>query len=200
MINYYLKKDLILASGSPRRKELMLTLGLPFRVEVSEEPEHFPDNLTPALVPALLSERKALAILKKNSDCLVLSADTVVIADGMILNKPLDRSEAAQMLHMLSGKAHEVVTAFSLFSADRRETVSDIARVVFKALHPDEINYYLDHGRPFDKAGAYGIQEWIGLVAVERIEGSYFTVMGLPTHLVWNRLMESYLQNVLNQA
>lgn len=198
MTDFHLKKELILASGSPRRKELMQTLGLPFRVAVSDEPEHFPDHLSPELVPALLSERKALAILKDNPEALVLAADTVVIAEGQILNKPLDRPEAEKMLQMLSGKTHEVVTAFSLFSADRKETVSDIARVGFKALHPDEISCYLDHGKPYDKAGAYGIQEWIGLVAVERIEGSYFTVMGLPTHLVWHRLLESYLEKGLD--
>jgi septum formation protein len=186
-------KPLILASGSPRRKELMQTLGLPFQVLVSDVDESFLPSLSPEMVPALLAERKALEVLKIRPEALVLASDTVVVLDGKILNKPLDLEEAKEMLTFLSGKVHQVFTAFTLAHADSKITQTDRAEVFFKVLSEEETDHYLNTGKPMDKAGAYGIQEWIGLVAVERIEGSYFTVMGLPTHLVWNEL-KKYLR------
>jgi len=193
MIDFQLSRKLILASGSPRRKELMQTLGLPFSVLVSDVDENFPENFPPEKVPALLSERKANTILRLEPEAIVLAADTVVVAGHSILNKPEDEASAMQMLEELSGRVHSVYTAFTLASAFHSITITDKADVYFKSLTQKEINYYLQKGNPYDKAGAYGIQEWIGLVAVERIEGSYFTVMGLPCHLVWQQLIEHYL-------
>ena len=117
-----------------------------------------------------------------------MTADTIVVADHVVLGKPADASEAAEMLQMLSGRTHQVVTSVSLLSAERVETVSDIALVSFRSLEDWEITYYIEHYRPFDKAGAYGIQEWIGMTAVEKIEGSFYTIMGLPVHVVFQLL------------
>jgi septum formation protein len=183
-------KPLVLASGSPRRKELLTTLGLPFHVFVSDVDESFPENLAPHLVPGLLSERKAAAVLKEKPYSLILASDTVVVLGDEILNKPVDDAEARKMLLALSGKTHFVYTAFTLKHAHGSLTFTDRADVTFKTLSNLEIDHYINNGKPFDKAGAYGIQEWIGLIAVERIEGSYFTVMGLPTHLVWQELLK----------
>lgn len=193
MIDIQLKNPLILASGSPRRRELLDTLGLPYQVLVSDVEEDFPDDLNPESVPGLLAERKAKAILSLSPDSLVLAADTIVVAEGKILNKPANNQEAQEMLSMLSGKTHKVYTAFTLASAFKVETQTDLAEVTFKTLQPAEIQFYLETGKPFDKAGSYGIQEWIGLIAVEKITGSYFTVMGLPTHMVWSQIMKDYL-------
>ena len=183
-------KPLVLASGSPRRKELLTTLGLPFQVFVSDVDESFPENHPPNLVPALLAERKAAAVLKVKPDSLILASDTVVVLEDLILNKPMDEADARKMLEALSGKTHFVYTAFTLMYANGSLTFTDRADVTFKTLGNLEIDHYINNGKPFDKAGAYGIQEWIGLIAVERIEGSYFTVMGLPTHLGWQELLK----------
>ncbi len=187
-------KPLILASGSPRRKELMQTLGLPFGVLVSDAEENFPEDMEPDKVPALLSERKAREILKIRPDALILASDTVVVLEGRIMNKPYHFEEAREMLEALSGKVHSVYTAFTLLASDTCITATDRADVKFKTLSSREIDHYLENGKPLDKAGAYGIQEWIGLIAVEKIEGSFFTVMGLPTHLVWREISAGYLQ------
>ena len=184
-----LSKSLILASGSPRRRELLTTLGVPFEVLASDTDESFPSEMPVRDVPALLAKRKAEAVLALKPDALVLAADTVVVLENVILNKPLNEEEARKMLRQLSGQVHEVHTAFCLLSSDSKVTVTDVAFVTFKTLSDWEIEFYVASGKPMDKAGAYGIQEWIGLIAVERIEGSYFTVMGLPTHLVWEELM-----------
>ena len=187
-------KPLILASGSPRRKELMDTLGLPFSVLVSDVDESFPLHMEPGKVPALLSLRKAGEVLKIRPDALVLASDTVVVLDGRIMNKPFHQEEAREMLEALSGRVHAVYTAFTLIASDTCITVTDRADVKFKTLSSREIDHYLENGKPLDKAGAYGIQEWIGLIAVERTDGSFFTVMGLPTHLVWAEISSGFLQ------
>lgn len=186
---YQTRKPFILASGSPRRKELLQTLGLPFQVYVSDVEESFPPETSPELVPALLSERKAGKVLSENKESLILASDTVVVLGTEILNKPANFSEAKSMLESLSGKTHFVYTAFTLMTSNGSVSITDRSDVTFKTLKTSEIDYYLETGKPLDKAGAYGIQEWIGLIAVERIEGSYFTVMGLPTHLVWQQLV-----------
>ncbi len=187
------KRPLILASGSPRRKELMHTLNLPFEVLISDVDESFEPGTIPEQLPGILAERKAEAVLKMNPEALVLAADTVVVMDHHILNKPMDLEEAKKMLQMLSGRMHSVYTAFSLGWEGGQKTIVDRADVYFKSLKESEIQFYLEHGKPLDKAGSYGIQEWIGLVAVERIEGSFFTVMGLPTHLVWKEIASEHL-------
>ena len=181
---------LILASGSPRRKELLSILNLPFKVVVSDSDESFEPTLPPIEVPGILAERKALTVQKIQPQSVIIAADTVVDLEGKILNKPLHLPEAREMLHSLSGKMHYVHKAYSIVTPTSVLTRTDTAKVHFKSLTSYEIDWYLKEGKPLDKAGAYGIQEWIGLIAVDKLEGSYFTVMGLPTHLLWQDLVD----------
>ena len=182
---------LILASKSPRRQELLKGLCLDFEVRTKETPEDYPDQLSATQVAAFLSEKKAKAFLEDLADHeIVLTADTVVVVDGQILGKPADKDEAARMLRALSGKVHAVITGVTLFSKARSITLQDEAAVTFKPLSEEEIGFYVQNFKPFDKAGAYGIQEWIGFVGVEKLEGSFYTVMGLPVHLVYRALMD----------
>jgi septum formation protein len=184
----YLQKPLILASNSPRRKQLLADCGFDFIVEVLPTDERFPPDLQTAEVAAYISHGKAEVFRGKRPEAIVLTADTVVIAENRILGKPADATEAFQMLKMLSGKKHEVVTAVSILSEDSLETISDTAIVYFRELVDSEISYYIDLCKPFDKAGAYGIQEWIGMTGIEKIEGSFYTIMGLPVHIVYQKL------------
>ena len=139
-------------------------------------------------VAAYISAQKAEMFIALHPEKLVLTADTVVIIGDRILNKPKDCQEALQMLTMLSGTTHEVITAVSLLADNSIHTVSDTAQVTFRTLDKREINHYIEHYQPFDKAGGYGIQEWIGMIGVERIEGSFYTIMGLPVHIVYQLL------------
>lgn len=181
---------LILASGSPRRRQLLHDLGFSFQVTVSDADESFGPELDPISVPAMLAERKAMAIWHHHPHHLVLAADTVVEASSIILNKPQDAEEAIQMLELLSGQDHFVHTGISLAEPGGNiQTLTDSTKVTFRQLDRNEIRWYVDHYKPWDKAGAYGIQEWIGMIGVEKMEGSYFTVMGLPTHKVWDLLL-----------
>jgi len=191
MLNDKLKEyQIILASASPRRKQLLQELGVNFRVQPKDIEEHFDANLSPELVAEQLSESKALAFSEEELDekTIIITADTVVTIDGVILGKPKDAEEAREMLRRLSGRSHEVITGVTLRSATKMETFSVVTKVFFKELSDEEIDYYITNFKPFDKAGAYGIQEWIGHIAVERIEGSYFNVMGLPTHRLYMEL------------
>lgn len=180
---------LILASGSPRRKELLSIFQIPFDILVSDVDESFDDSFLPWELPAMLSERKAKAVQKIRPDSMILAADTVVDLKGKILNKPVDRQEAESMLKALSGEIHSVHTSYCILSPETKIIRTDTAKVHFRELSHQEIQWYLDEGKPMDKAGAYGIQEWIGLIAVDKLDGSYFTVMGLPTHLLWQDFM-----------
>ena len=141
-------------------------------------------------MPAYLAHKKAQAFAGELREEIVLTADTVVIVEGRLLNKPADADEARRMLRLLSGRMHEVVTGVCVRTEEESRVFSDLARVFFKPLTDEEIDYYVRHYRPYDKAGAYGAQDWLGLVGIERIEGSYFTVMGLPTHRVYAALQE----------
>jgi septum formation protein len=180
---------LTLASQSPRRKELLAGLGLDFDVKVKPVDEDFPVDMPATEVAAFLAGKKAEAYRPEiGKDEIVLTSDTVVILDGKILGKPKDASEAKSMLTALSGRSHQVVTGISFTSATKQVTQSDVAVVYFRDLSKGEIDFYIESFRPFDKAGAYGIQEWIGFIGVEKIEGSFFTVMGLPLHLVYQML------------
>ncbi len=179
-------KKLILASQSPRRKELLKGLGFDFEVRTKDTGEDFPEDLNPSEVAGYLSAKKAAAFAKEiGPEEILLASDTVVILEGKILGKPSDKEEAYEMLSRLSGKQHLVTTAVTFLTLERNLTLSDTAKVYFKKLSNTEIEYYISNFKPFDKAGAYGIQEWIGFIGVEKIEGSYFTVMGLPIHLVY---------------
>jgi len=186
-----LTRPLILASNSPRRQQLLRELGVPFRVEVRPTDETFPPNLPVAQVPAFLARQKADQFAQDIRNNLVLCADTIVVVGDAILNKPADGEEAARMLRLLSGRAHQVMTGVCLRSAEEEVAFTDTATVVFRALTDREIQYYIETYRPFDKAGAYGVQEWIGMIGIERIEGSFYTIMGLPVHRVYE-LLQNY--------
>lgn len=185
---FQLTKPLILASNSPRRKQLLQETGFDFEVKVLPTDESFPDNIPTHEVAGYISSQKAEVFRNLHPEKIILTADTVVIIGETILNKPKDIADAVRMLKMLSGNTHEVTTAVSLLADDHVYTISDTALVTFRTLEETEINYYIEQYKPFDKAGAYGVQEWIGMVGINRIEGSYYTIMGLPVHVVYQLL------------
>jgi septum formation protein len=183
--------DWVLGSGSPRRKELLAGIGVSFIIRTKDTDEVYPDDLAPQEVPAYLAELKAKALLPDlAANEVVICADTVVILHGEILGKPVDRSDAVLMLTRLSGQTHEVVTGVFIGTNDKKLIASDSTLVTFGKLTPDEIEEYIDNHRPFDKAGSYGVQEWMGYVAVEKLVGSYTNVMGLPTHVVYKMIRD----------
>ena len=185
-------KNIILGSNSPRRKELLKCLDVDFTVDTGNTfEENLEPDLTPCEVPLHMSIGKSHGFHRPLAqDEVLLTADTIVIADGKALGKPHSREEAVAMLQELSGRDHLVVTAVTLRDSSREKTVSDCTRVWFRELDQKEIDYYVDTYRPFDKAGAYGVQEWIGYVAIGTIEGSFYNVMGLPVHRVYDLLKE----------
>lgn len=167
----------------------MKEAGFEFTIEKPGEDESFSPSMPVTEVPKYLAEKKAKSIAHKlKGDEVIITSDTVVILDGQIMNKPIDRADAIAMLTQLSGKTHTVITAVCLLSQSKMDCFDDSTKVTFKELSKDEITYYVDHYKPFDKAGAYGAQDWIGMVAINKIEGSYFTVMGLPMHKVYTHL------------
>lgn len=185
-------KKLILSSASPRRKELLEGLGLDFSIDTNTS---FIENYTQGTpleqIPALMSEGKSEGFHRAlTDDEILLTSDTMVYCDDIVMGKPHSRDEAISMLHHLSGRVHHVTTAITLRDSHHKITVSDTAYVHFKDLSDNEITFYVDNFKPFDKAGAYGIQEWIGYIGITKIEGSYFTIMGLPVHLVYEKLAE----------
>ena len=181
---------IFLASNSPRRKELLSGLGIPFEVRVNGDiDESYPSDLPPEAIPLHISRKKAAAYLQTMSaDELIITADTVVVASGEILGKPADASDAHRMLRLLSGTTHQVITGVCLTTTDHQVAFSVTTDVTFKDLSDEEIHYYIDHYRPYDKAGAYGIQEWIGYIGVTGLHGSYFNVMGLPIQRIYEEL------------
>ena len=185
------KYEIILASKSPRRQQLLTDLGLKFSVQSMDIPEEFPDDLGKTEVSVYLAELKAeefRPLLKNNQ--LVITADTIVWLDGNVLNKPADYDEGFRMLKDLSGKKHQVITGVCLLSSEKKVSFYALTDVWFKPLSNEEIQYYLEYYRPYDKAGAYGIQEWIGYIGIYRIEGSFFNVMGLPVQSVYEHLKD----------
>lgn len=184
-------KKIILASGSPRRRELLAGLGMPFEVVVLPDvDESYPDTVKADDVPEYLAQKKAEAYtsLLTEDGKLVITADTVVILDGRIFGKPQNAEEAIQMLRTLSGKTHHVITGVCLMTRGQKHHFSVRTEVTFKALAECEIDYYIDTYRPFDKAGAYGIQEWIGYIGCTGLKGSYYNVMGLPVQRIYEEL------------
>ena len=180
---------IILASKSPRRKQLLEGLNLPFEVIVREVDEVFPDGMPMEDIPVFLAKLKAEPFLtEQNDNILVITADTIVWIDNEVLGKPLDHQHATEMLRKLSGRKHVVVTGVCLTSKVKQVAFSSLTDVYFKELSDVEIEYYLDLYHPYDKAGAYGVQEWIGYIAIDRIEGSYFNVMGLPVQRLYEEL------------
>lgn len=185
-------RKIVLGSASPRRRELLKGLNVEFEIRLKETDEVYPDFIAVEKVPSYLAELKANALLEDaHNDELIITSDTVVILDNVILGKPENREMAISMLQQLSGKTHRVITAVSFSSLDQQETIADTTWVTFKTLSLAEIEFYVDNYQPYDKAGSYGVQEWIGYVAVEKMEGSYTTVMGFPTHLVYDYLKKN---------
>lgn len=181
--------EIILASKSPRRQQLLADLGLKFNVQSMDVPEDFPEGLGMTEVPVYLAELKAEAfrpLLKDNQ--LVITADTIVWLDGQVMNKPVDYADGFRMLKELSGNKHQVLTGVCLLSTQKKVSFYALTNVWFKQLSDEEIHYYLENYSPYDKAGAYGIQEWIGYIGIHRIEGSFFNVMGLPIQGLYEHL------------
>ena len=183
---------IILASNSPRRKELLSGLDIDYETRVIPDvDESYPNSLHIEDVAVYLAEKKASAYQPELKDKeLLITADTVVLLENKILGKPANEEESATMLRVLSSKTHKVITAVCLTSTEKQVSFSDTSLVTFGKLIDEEIDYYVSKYKPFDKAGAYGVQEWIGYMAVERIEGSYYNVMGLPVFKVYKELKE----------
>jgi septum formation protein len=189
MLENLQNKHIKLASKSPRRQQLLQGLGLTFDVWSKEVDESYPDHLQQEHIPLFLASKKADAFREElhHGDVLI-TADTIVWVDGQVLNKPEDRDDAIRMIGLLNGKTHDVYTGVSIVSKEKSEVLWDRTRVHFARLTTQEIEHYIDNYSPFDKAGSYGAQDWIGLVAIDRLEGSYFNVMGLPVHKVYQAL------------
>lgn len=184
-------KHIILGSNSPRRKELLSGLNISFQTDTGNTFEEVYSEDTPhERIPEVLSEGKSYGFHRAlEIDEILITSDTLVLCEDRVMGKPHSREEAYEMLSFLSGKQHKVITAITLRDSEKIKTLSDTAIVHFKALSDKEIYYYIDTFKPFDKAGAYGIQEWIGYIGIDRIEGSYFTIMGFPVHLVYQELL-----------
>lgn len=185
-------KMIILGSNSPRRKELLGGLDIDFQVDTRNTFEEIYDPDTPQeRIPEVLSEGKSYGFHRTLTDEeILITSDTLVLCEDRVMGKPASREDAIDMIQCLSNKNHKVITAITLRDKNHCITVSDTALVHFKPLTDSEIEYYVDTYRPFDKAGAYGIQEWIGYIGIDKIEGSYFTIMGLPVHLVYQELVK----------
>ena len=185
-------KRIILGSGSPRRRELLAGLDVEFTVDTGNTfEESVPEGSAPEEVPLLMSRGKSHGFHRPlEEDELLITSDTVVIVDSRVLGKPHTREEAVHMLRELSGREHRVVSAVTFRTPEREKSVTDETVVFVAPLDDDEINYYIDKYRPFDKAGGYGIQEWLGYASIGRIEGSYYNVMGFPVHRVWELLQD----------
>lgn len=181
-------KDIILASGSPRRQNFFKELDIDFRIDVRSIDEQYPHDLQREAITDYLVQQKANAFPDLKKDQILITSDTIVWHEGAALNKPESRKEAVQMISSLSGKTHEVITSVAMTTAKEQKIINDNTKVSFKNLSSAEIDYYIDHYEPYDKAGGYGIQEWFGYIAVTRIEGSYFNVMGMPLHKVYETL------------
>ena len=192
MLNQKLKKyNIILASGSPRRQEFFKDLGIDFEIRLKPVEEDYPEDLHHAEISDYLAQLKSKPFEKglKENDILITS-DTIVWHNDMALGKPIDEKDAFNMIRSMSGQTHEVITSVCFTTSKTQKIVNSITKVTFKKFTEEEIWYYVKNFSPMDKAGAYGIQEWIGQIGVANIEGSYFNVMGLPVHLVFETLSE----------
>ncbi|MEN9919377.1 MAG: septum formation protein Maf [Bacteroidota bacterium] len=185
-----IRYNILLASNSPRRQELLSGLGISYTVKIlADIDESYPETLDKQKVAEYIAEKKAeayVSLLDENT--LVITADTVVLAAGLIYGKPVDNTDAKQMLRALSGKSHHVITGVTLLAQHKKVTFSEVSEVCFAKLDDSEIEYYVNTYKPLDKAGAYGVQEWIGYAAVEHISGSYFNIMGLPVQRLYQEL------------
>ncbi len=187
MMNFPL--SLTLASKSPRRQYLLQEAGFEHKVVAIDVEEDYPEDMAKEDVARFLARKKATAYLPElKDDELVIAADTVVVLNGKILGKPTDKRHAKQLLSILSGQTHKVITGVCMASKAAMLDFDDTTLVTFKMLSESEIDYYVEKYNPYDKAGAYGVQEWMGMIAIQKIEGSYFNVMGLPVHLLYEKL------------
>lgn len=182
--------NIILASGSPRRQNFFKQLDIDYQIDVREVDEVYPDYLKGAEITDFLAQLKASVFTDLSDSDILITADTIVWKDDRAIGKPTSPRDAKEMLFNLSGAMHEVFSSISFTSKSFQQTVNDCTKVWFKPLTEAEIDYYIANYKPFDKAGSYGIQDWLGYIAIDRIEGSYFNVMGLPTRLVYKTLME----------
>lgn len=190
-MNWFPEYNYILASKSPRRNELLKSLGIDFKVETKEVDEVYPEILSKEEIPVYLAKLKARAFLNEISDKdLVITADTIVWLNGKVLGKPKDKQEAILMLNELSGNQHQVITGVCLTSKEKDHAFYSTSDVYFKQLSTDEIEYYVSEFKPYDKAGAYGIQEWIGSIGISHIEGSFYNVMGLPIQKLYEEIQK----------
>ncbi len=189
--DYLIDKEIILASGSPRRHQFFKELEIPFTVDVRPVKEEYPDYLTGNEITDFLAELKAESFKAELQDHqIVITSDTIVCNNDRAIGKPTNEKEAIAMIKSLSGITHQVITSVCFTTTKLQKTVNASTMVSFKVLTTGEINYYVEKFKPYDKAGGYAIQEWIGLIGITRIEGSYFNVVGLPTHLVYDNLLE----------
>lgn len=184
------KYNIILASKSPRRQQFLKDLDVPFTIELKEVEEIYPKELQGTEITDYLADLKAQPFDNLATNDLLITSDTIVWLEGTALGKPKDTADAFRILQALSGKQHQVITSVSLKSKEFQVVFNDTTRVNFKELTVDEIAYYIENHQPFDKAGSYGIQEWIGFIGIESIEGSYFNVMGLPVQKLYKELLK----------
>ena len=192
MLDNLEKYKVILASGSPRRRELMAGLGVNYEVRILPDvDESYPDTLQGVERPLYIAKEKADAYIPMmQPDELIITADTIVWLDGKVLGKPRDREDALQMLRTMSGRTHKVFTGVCITTTDWQRSFTAQTEVRFATLSEDEIIYYVDNFKPMDKAGAYGVQEWIGFIGVENISGSYYNIMGLPVQKLYRELLK----------
>lgn len=190
MLDNISKYKVILASNSPRRKELLGGLGIDFTVRTLQGiDESYPADLKGEEIPKFISGQKAKAYKASMADDeLIITADTIVYVDGEVLGKPVDKGDARRMFHLMSGRKHEVITGVSIVTKEKTIQFATTTNVTFAELSEEEIDFYIDNYKPFDKAGAYGIQEWIGYIGITGIEGSYFNVVGLPVQRLYTEL------------
>ena len=179
----------ILASGSPRRQQFFKDLDIDFTIQLKEVEEVYPEELKGNEITDFLADLKSRSFTNLSEKELLITSDTIVWLEGKALGKPADAEDAFLMLSALSGKKHEVITSISIKSKHFQKIINDTTIVSFNTITDDEINYYIKNYKPFDKAGGYGIQEWIGFIAINKIEGSYFNVVGLPVHKLYKELM-----------
>ena len=183
-------KNIILASGSPRRQQFFKELDIDFSIQLKEVAEIYPDELKAEAITNFLAELKANTFTELNANDILITSDTIVWHEEKALGKPTSYDDAFNMIQSLSGKTHEVITSVCFKTTAKIDTFFEVTKVTFKPLSDEAIHYYLEKYKPFDKAGSYGIQEWIGLIGISKIEGSYANVVGMPIDKVYDKLLE----------
>jgi septum formation protein len=182
--------NIILASGSPRRQQFLKDLDIDFTIQLKSVEEIYPEELKGVEITDYLADLKSKAFTNLSNNDILITSDTIVWLGEKALGKPKNEQDAFRMLQALSGKKHQVITSISIKSKKNQQIINDVTTVYFKDLSDEEINYYIKNYKPFDKAGAYGIQEWIGFIGIKKIEGSYFNVVGLPIHKLYEVLIK----------